>query len=222
MKQMKLKFIIESDATFGKGDGVAGYIDSEIQHDKYGLPFLGGRTLKGVIEEECANILYSLELQGKKDIFLPSAARLFGVPGSRNEDKAIMSISDAILPKDVRSIIIKKVKEGKLRYQQVLDSLCSIRQQTSIDPETGAPKKGALRSSRVILRETPFESELSFIADISPEDKGLLGACLKAVRRAGLDRNRGKGRIKYCSLVDENGNDVSDLYFNEFLRVVSE
>ena len=60
-----LKFALKSDATFGRGDGVAGLIDSEVQHDTYGLPYLGGRALKGLLGEECANIIFALELQSK-------------------------------------------------------------------------------------------------------------------------------------------------------------
>jgi len=41
MMHLSLKFMLKTDTTFGRGDGVAGLIDSEVQHDEFGLPFLG-------------------------------------------------------------------------------------------------------------------------------------------------------------------------------------
>jgi len=80
----QLKFTLLSDATFGRGDGVAGLVDVEVQHDEYGLPFLGGRALKGILRDVCNDILYSLTLQGKESDWIESAKNLFGHPGSND------------------------------------------------------------------------------------------------------------------------------------------
>jgi len=72
MMTFLLKFTLESDATFGRGDGVAGVVDSEVQHDPYGFPYLGGRALKGLLGDECANILFALEQQGKAQHWMRS------------------------------------------------------------------------------------------------------------------------------------------------------
>ncbi len=97
MANLRLKFTLKSDATFGRGDGIASLIDSEVQHDEYGLPFLGGRSLKGLLEEECASIIFALEKQGKDGEFKKAAQHLFGNPGSRDSDKAILHVGDARL-----------------------------------------------------------------------------------------------------------------------------
>ena len=57
MTKYILKITLESDAVFGRGDGVAGAIDTEVQHDQNGFPFLNGRTIKGLLVQECADIL---------------------------------------------------------------------------------------------------------------------------------------------------------------------
>lgn len=49
MYSIKIKLL--SDTTFGRGDGVAGLVDQEVEHDQYGFPFLRGRTLKGLLSE---------------------------------------------------------------------------------------------------------------------------------------------------------------------------
>jgi CRISPR/Cas system CMR subunit Cmr4 (Cas7 group RAMP superfamily) len=72
-----------SDSAFGRGDGVIGVVDSEVEHDKAtGLPIIKGRTIKGLLVESCADLLYAIGLQN--DAFHAeleaSAARLFAQP----------------------------------------------------------------------------------------------------------------------------------------------
>lgn len=221
MTSLKLKFITKSDAAFGSGDGIVGFIDSEAKHDKYGIPYLGGRTLKGILEEECANIMFSLKKQNKENLFCDAAANLFGIPGSSNDEESIIHISNAQIPDDIRAVLINEVNQGRLRPQQILEAFCAIRRQTAIDPETDSAKKGSLRNIRVILRETPFESEISFSQAPDSTDLALLCACVKAFRRAGADRNRGKGEIKCCNLIDSDGKDITEEYFPQFAEKVT-
>jgi CRISPR/Cas system CSM-associated protein Csm3 (group 7 of RAMP superfamily) len=210
-----LKFRLLSDATFGRGDGVAGLVDIEVQHDECGLPFLGGRALKGMLRDACNDILFSLKLQGKDSSWHESANNLFGNPGSDDSNQALLHIGDSKLPGDLRRAIEIEVKRGGLTREQVLGSLTSIRHQTAIDTSTGAPKKETLRSIRVILRETPFESRLLFSKSPSDRDLAFLAACIKAFRRAGTGRNRGKGEIS-AALYDESGNNVTESLFAGF------
>ena len=214
-----LKFITKSDAAFGRGDGVAGLVDQEVQHDRYGIPFLGGRSLKGLLEEECANIIFALEQQNKGKIFNESAKHLFGVPGSSDSDKAILHMSDCRLPEDLREAIVSEVNNKKLSREEVLNAFTAIRHQTAIDEESGATKERSLRSIRVILRKTPFEAELSFTHTLSDMDLSLLAACIKSFRRAGTGRNRGKGELT-ARLCDTNGVNVTDKHFAIFQKEV--
>lgn len=215
-----LKFTTESDTTFGRGDGLASLIDAEVQHDRYGLPFLGGRSLKGLLEEECASILFALKQQNKDQQLYDAARHLFGNPGSTDSDNAILHISDAKLPEDLRNAIAiaSEVENDKLEREQVLNSLTAIRRQTAIS-ESGAPKKGSLRAMRVILRGTPFEAELSFNQDPSDMDLPLLAACVKAFRRAGTGRNRGRGELT-AKLCNEKGEDETYKHFAIFEKKV--
>ena len=63
MTEYRLKLDLLSDATFGRGDGLAGVVDAEVQHDNAGLPYLAGRTLKGLLGAECADIVYAIGRQ---------------------------------------------------------------------------------------------------------------------------------------------------------------
>lgn len=216
-----LKFTLKSDATFGRGDGVAGVVDNEVQHDAYGLPYLSGRALKGLLAEECANILFALECQGRAERWQEAAQRLFGRPGSQEEDQSLLHIGDARLPEDLREAVKRGIKRRELTREQVLHSLTAIRRQTAIDPQTGAPLKETLRSMRVILRETPFEAALTFEADPTDDDLALLAACVKALRRAGTGRNRGRGEL-LARLCDAQGRDVTNDHFERFQKAVQQ
>jgi hypothetical protein len=106
-----------------------------------------------------------------------------------------------------------------LNREQVLNSLTSIRHQTAIDEKTGASKDKSLRAIRVILRETPFEADISFIQNPSGMDLPLLAACVKALKKAGTGRNRGRGEL-VAYLHDDIGNDITEIHFSAFQKEV--
>ena len=49
--QNSLKITLKSDLCAGSGFSYAGLIDSDISYDKYGVPFISGRRLKGCMKE---------------------------------------------------------------------------------------------------------------------------------------------------------------------------
>lgn len=224
METYLLRITLKSDATFGRGDGVPGLVDTEVEHDQDGLPYLRGKTLKGLLVEECVNILYSLHKQPAtvEPDFYESATRLFGQPGSRDEASTGLRVSDARLPEALRRVIQTEVEQKRLKPAEVLEALTDIRYQTAVD-ETGKPETGSLRATRVILRETVFEAEVSLApldsnTPISDRDRGLLAACVKAFRRGGINRNRGAGRLS--AALWQNGTDQTEALFGHFAQEV--
>ncbi len=190
-----------SDATFGIGDGVAGLVDQEVEHDREtGLPFVRGRTVKGLLVEACADILYGLGSNG--EVWHSVAADLFGTPGSREDNDAKMQVGDAVFPHDLQQAIIyalhdkKQNKDGWLTSERILDSVTGIRRQTSVNAETDRPEDGSLRSMRVLMKDTTLISTLTFAQNATSKQLQLLAACCAAVQRGGTGRNRGRGRIQ--------------------------
>jgi hypothetical protein len=219
---MEIHLKLTSDATFGRGDGVAGLIDSEVEHDEYGLPYLRGRTLKGLLVEECANILYALQGSAALNRFESAAQFLFGKAGSTLSDDALMQVGAALFPKELCQAVKADIRANppRLTPDEVLESLTAIRRQTAVSDETGAPEKNSLRSLRVILRETAFIARLDFDQNPSDDAQALLAACVMSLRRAGTGRNRGRGRLE-SSLCDAQGNDVSTTHFNRFKSAIT-
>jgi hypothetical protein len=221
---LKLHLKLLSDATFGRGEGVAGLVDTEVEHDEYGFPLMRGRTLKGLLTEECDNLRYALSQQWpatdpRLEELGQAAASLFGEPGSTANDEGGLHIGPARLAEDFRQAVIAEIESKRLTSAEVLESLTAIRRQTAID-SAGAPKKGSLRALRVVLRETEFSAELAFIGE-PPGNlaRGLLAASVMCLHRAGTGRNRGRGRLK--AWLCEDSKSVTDRDYSHFKAFLS-
>lgn len=214
---------LKSDATFGRGDGIPGVVDEEVEHDHLtGLPFLRGKTLKGLLTEECANLLYALQaskLDSIKNNLEQAANYLFGHGGSGLNSQGHLRISAARLPESLRSAIEYEIHNKRLNSNQVLESLTAIRRQTAIEAQTGSAEIGSLRAIRVILRQTEFVSDLSLPDTASQEALQLLAVCAQMLHRAGTSRNRGRGRLR-AWLADENDKSISQDHLEAFYKMV--
>jgi hypothetical protein len=193
MMKLTLTIKLLSDTTFGRGDGVAGLVDEEIEHDAAtGLPIIRGRTLKGLLVEECANILYALRSHPDLEAFQETAAWLFGSGGSTLTDGAHLRIGRGELPRDLQ----QQVQASSYSPSDILGSLTTIRRQTAVDEKTGVPADRSLRASRVALRGLTFRAALDFDREPEAHHLALLTACAASARRAGSGRNRGRGRVE--------------------------
>ncbi|MEG4867064.1 MULTISPECIES: RAMP superfamily CRISPR-associated protein [unclassified Microcoleus] len=122
--QLKIKLL--SDTTFGRGDGVAGLIDQEVEHDPFGFPYLRGRTLKGLLSEESDNLIAILT--NHRPSWERVACNLFGTLGSTIGTMGAVHVGDACLPEDLRQAVAFQINdEKKLTKTEVLNSLTTIR-----------------------------------------------------------------------------------------------
>ena len=217
----RLKIKLLSDTTFGRGDGVAGLIDQEVEHDPFGFPYLRGRTLKGLLSEEGDNLIAMLT--NHRPSWERVACDLFGTLGSTIGTMGVVHVGDACLPEDLRQAVAFQINDQKnLTKTEVLDSLTTIRRQTSIDPQLGTPDEGSLRSFRVVLRDRCFTADLIFEKMPSDEMLSLIAVGSLALRRLGSGRNRGRGHVQ-CTLHDDaNGDDITHHYANYFGQAIKE
>ncbi len=223
MLRLQLRLRLESDTTFGRGEGLAGLIDEEVEYDlATGLPFVRGRTLKGLLVEECANLMYALQAADAPALLRlqEAAARLFGSPGSGPESAARLHIGPALLPQELSDAVHSAIEHNGLSPTDVLESLTAIRHQTAIDEQSAAPEEHSLRSMRVVVRQTEFSAWLDFDHDPATNDLELLAACVFSARHGGMGRNRGRGRLS-LRLLDESGTDVTMTHFEHFKQLVA-
>jgi len=218
---LKLTFTLLSDTTFGRGDGVVGEVDAEVQHDELGLPYFGGRTLKGVLVMECADLLFALN-QSESGRWWNAAAMLFGLPGSTEKATGALIVGDACLPSELCEAVrfaTSKGRKAPLLAEQILASLTTIRKQTANDVATGAPQDETLRAMRVVLRKTTFTAPLRFRIEVGDDELALLAACVQALRRLGTGRHRGRGEVE-AHLTNVQGLQVTD-HFDRFVAEVA-
>lgn len=206
-----LRFELLSAATFGRGDGVAGLVDREVEHDANGLPYVRGKTVRGLLAEECANLLFALRSHPAHALLRAEAEALFGTPGSSMQTQGSLRIGDACLPAALRAAVAAEVAARRLDAESVLAACTAIRRQTSFNAY-GAPEHGSLRSLRVVLPGAIFEAEVLLDGEPSDRAKALLAGCVLAWRRGGTGRNRGRGRL-HASLHDMNGADIIGDWF---------
>lgn len=229
MTQHTLQITLMSDATFGRGDGIAGLVDEEIEHDSAtGLPYIRGRVLRGLLVEECANILYGYsqasDKNAKLETELVTAAQwLFGVGGSGTDNAGHLHVGRATLPDALCKAIAAQVAAQEIAPSDILESLTTIRRQSSVN-DKGAPEDGSLRSMRVLLRgddtnENAYSLSASLIFDSGPDNNALalLAACAACVHRGGTGRNRGRGRLK-MALVDDKSDKSHLNVFENWLK----
>jgi hypothetical protein len=195
MRELTLEIDLLSDTAFSMGGGVSGWVDAEVNHDLSGLPRISGRTLKGLLVNECAEVLFALPSGGQID-WQAAAKRLFGERGETLDAPGGVWIGDATLAPDmVANIVLDKNPSAS----DVLDSLTSVRTQTALGI-TGAPLDETLRAIRVLESGLTFYAPVRLQPNPDPQaalaDQALLAACVMALRRAGLGRNRGKGSLQ--------------------------
>lgn len=222
MRKGYLQIRLLSDTTFGRGDGVAGLVDTEVQHDEYGLPYLGGRALKGMLAAESTDLLAALKKSlppHEFDLWNEAEDWLFGKSGAALTGEANLRISAARLPEDLRLAIALEIQQGKLKREEVLETLTALRRQTAMDAASGAPRKEALRTSRVILRDLVFEAAFDLAVEPQALTLPWLSACVKALRHVGTGRNRGRGLV-HAELLNEERITMLE-YFQTFKDKIS-
>lgn len=210
MATSRIEVQLLSDTTFAASTADDPAVDIELQHDSYGLPVLSARALKGLLVEGCAGVLHAL---GSED-WAREAAWLFGEPGA-TRSRGHLYLADATLPAPVCAVVQKAVRDHHLDPRDVLGSLTAIRRQTQIAPD-GTAADHTLRASRVLLRGLTLISEVEWADEPSRQAVTLLVLAALNVRRAGVLRNRGRGRVA-LRYRDESGRHGTESLFGRWL-----
>ncbi len=177
---MRLTYTIEFYSYWHCGSGLSagGDTDALVIKDNNGLPFLPGKTLKGLLRDSCTTLL---ELKG--DSSQAAISRIFGMPAGNPAGSAFFS-NATINHREYDTILNKKL--AKYLYTGLAF--------TKI--EDGIAKDMSLRRMEVTV---PCRLHGS-IDGVSETDYELLAQGLKMIKRIGTDRNRGLGR---CNIIIE-------------------
>ena len=190
---MDIRYKIQFHAYWHCGSGLAAGpdVDLLVVKDKDGLPFVPGKTIKGLVRD-------AAQILGYND---PSFDQLFGTLAHRSEtfftdatmleDEKIFVLSedDRVLSEDDRVLS----KSDRVNY--LYESLSA----TQIDDD-GLAKNNSLRKVQVVV---PCMLE-GMIIDVPESMQEAVENCLKYIKRLGSWRTRGLGRCT-ISIVKEGG-----------------
>lgn len=170
----------------GSGLSAGADVDALVVRDRDGLPYVPGKTVKGLVREAVEDFLAFR----KEDTRI--VADLFGNAEDRNNlpqgeegkmKQGVLFFSNAELLPEQRQIILDEQLKPFL-----FDSVAATR-----IAEDGIAMPHSLRRIQVVLPCTLYGQ----ILDVPEENKGLLQQAVKLIKRMGLARNRGLGRCSF-------------------------
>ncbi len=170
-----IKYEIEFFSNWHCGSGLAAGadVDALVKKDKNGLPYVPGRTLKGLLREAASNLSYDTD----------TICNIFGVSGDEDGHKSGSAFfGNATLPSAEYRYIVEQGLTPHL-YQTFAS--------TSID-ENGIAKDNTLRKIETVV-PCKLEGEILNVPDDFEE---VLEAAMCFIKRMGTGRNRGYGRCR--------------------------
>lgn len=189
-KKYKLTIELMSDLCVGSGFSYAGVIDSDTCFDKYGIPYIPAKRLKGCFRENAKNLLGYSEKECNE---------IFGERGAQEASK--LKFSNAYLKdyEKIKGTVIDFNQECNINNEWIKEEFATVKAQTAM--EEGIAKEDSLRFTRVVNkmtsdgRNTVFEAEIRCEEDLFEK----IETIVRATKNIGMNRNRGLGSIK-CSL----------------------
>lgn len=187
MKKSRIEITLLSDLCCYSGEAYNSTVDIDCVYDKYGIPYIPAKRIKGCIREA------ALELKEIGNLNEEEYNAMFGKEGN---SPSIFTISNARI-KDYDEIVedIKSFnKNGLCEQQKVLNLYTYTRTQTKINESSGSAEDNSLRTMRVVKKGLVFYADLEFN---DKEDKYFIKfeQAVKMVKHMGLSRTRGLGLV---------------------------
>lgn len=183
MTELIYKVQFHSEWHCGSGLSSGADVDTLVIRDKNGLPFIPGKTLKGLLRDAAEAIC---KIHGEEPGDNQFIRTVFGWQSDKKSDQSdagICFFSNAGLSGESGRILAEKDKLSLIFRQ---------RSATAIDTD-GQAKDYSLRRIETVVPLTLFAK----ITGLPEEHRKNMKRCLKWIKRLGVNRNRGLGR---CTL----------------------
>lgn len=198
-ESLTIKIKLISDWHIGSGAGIPGDIDSLVQKDQNGLPYIPAKTLTGILRDACELVSFGLDDGAENGVWQQWVNYLFGEqPALAKEaiDKepipAALSIRAAYFSDSLREVLKNK--------PSVKNALTFVKPGISIDSESGCAKEDFLRFEEVVRGGAVLEAKCELNLPTNKEQQktahALLVAGTKFVERIGGKRRRGAGKCE--------------------------
>ena len=179
--------------------------DSTIVHDRYGIPFIPAKRVRGVLYESAIEVAEMMYAAGLNTFTIDDVKVLFNrLEGA--EDKPRLSISNlTIADYDVVASELAALEE---QYPAVFTKERVLEEYTSIDQVTGTALEGTLHNSRVLNRGLAFSGRID-VEDMTELERLILACAVRNLTGIGGKRNRGFGQVE-C-IIDDTSFDLESL-----------
>lgn len=221
MKEYKLIIDLESDTLIGAAGGHGTIIDTEVIFDAYGVPYIPGKRVKGLLRDSAMEIADMYNALPKSidnqmnDVPLTyeQVVKIFGKAGSDEFSNFYLNTDFHIAGYD---LLFQHLRKEQLSVEMVKRFFTETISQTAIDEDTHSAKEGSLRKLRVIKHKLPNGAVQAFHGLIRfPEEYfDKMEKICSNIRRMGSNRNRGLGHVQ-LKLEEIPGADVDKLSTSE-------
>lgn len=182
MKKIKYTITFHSYWHCGSGLAAGADVDALVIKDKNGLPYIPGKTIKGLVREALDEILSTKGEKEMDDTYLKTFGYLDEETVEEKKDEKFIK-SDTFFSN--ATMIDKDSIVGKQLQRFLFNSIS----QTAIG-EDGTAKKLSLRKMQVVV-PCKLQGEIIDVPDDMADN--LLNA-LRFIKNLGVNRNRGLGR----------------------------
>jgi CRISPR-associated protein Csx10 len=193
------KLTMLSDWHIGSGAGITGDIDSLVQKDRDGLPYIPAKTLTGIWRDACELVAFGLDNSDENGVWHYWVNYLFGEQPAIAQTEiqtpprpAALSIRPAYFSEQLRQALNQK--------PGLKNAITFVKPGISLDPEAGLAMKNFLRFEEVVrsgaILEAECELNLLKNQELDKTAYALLIAGTKLVERLGGKRRRGAGRCQ--------------------------
>lgn len=177
------------------------HIDADVSYDVFGLPYLSGKTFKGLLRESAIEVCEILELNNTNEII----ETLFGKAGKTDGGHVVFNNFKLFNYEAIANDLKHQVK---ISSKFVQSYFTTIRKQITIENGVAADK--SLRTYRLI------KNDLVFIGDIEYHEVEYLPILKKALinlRHLGTRRNRGFGKVE-IRIIQEQSEVIENPIYN--------
>ena len=183
--------------------------DSTIIHDRYGIPYIPAKRVRGVLYESALEVAEMMELSKLDAFTIEDVNILFNrsTDDQLVEDNPKLAISNlTIADYDTVANNIAALQSDKnlnkiFTKDRILGEYTSMRYYTSIVKNSGTAREGTLHNSRVLNRNLEFKGHIT-IDDMTDTERLILSCAVRNLTGIGGKRNRGFGRIE-CTIDDK-------------------
>ena len=194
MYTLTIKLLSPTMLMSGQGDVNT---DSTIVHDRYGIPFIPAKRVRGVLYESALEVAEMMHAAGLNTFTIDDVKVLFNrLEGA--EDNPRLSISNLTIAD--YDVVANELAALEAQYPAVFTKDRVLEEYTSIDQVTGTALEGTLHNSRVLNRGLAFSGQIG-VEDMTETERLILACAVRNLTGIGGKRNRGFGQVE-CTIDD--------------------